>query len=73
MQGSTYKVTHISCPGYGEHNYSYLIEPADPNTCILVDPSEEKPIVNYLNSRNNIKVTDIFCTHKHHDHVGAAK
>ena len=50
-------------------NYSYIIiDPKNKNTCV-VDPSESKPIINFL-KKNNLQLNYILNTHHHYDHVG---
>ena len=53
-------------------NYSYLIIDESNNTACVVDPSEAKPIINFLN-KNNINLKYILNTHHHFDHVGGNK
>ena len=60
------KVEIISCL---QDNYSYLIIDNDKQEACVVDPSEAKPIINYLNDKN-IKLKYILNTHHHYDHVG---
>ena len=50
-------------------NYSYIIiDLKNKNTCV-VDPSESKPIINFL-EKNNLQLNYILNTHHHYDHVG---
>ena len=50
-------------------NYSYIIiDQKNKNTCV-VDPSESKPIINFL-EKNNLQLNYILNTHHHYDHVG---
>jgi len=60
------KVEIIPCL---KDNYSYLIIDNDKQEACVVDPSEAKPIINYLNDKN-IKLKYILNTHHHYDHVG---
>tara|TARA_B100000965_G_scaffold328314_1_gene291325 strand:+ start:473 stop:1192 length:720 start_codon:yes stop_codon:yes gene_type:complete len=53
-------------------NYSYLIIDESNNTACVVDPSEAKPIINFLN-KNNINLKYILNTHHHFDHIGGNK
>ena len=53
-------------------NYSYLIIDESNNTACVVDPSEAKPIINFLNKKN-INLKYILNTHHHFDHVGGNK
>jgi len=50
-------------------NYSYvIIDEKNQKTCV-VDPSESKPVINFL-EKNNLQLNYILNTHHHHDHVG---
>ena len=50
-------------------NYSYIIiDESNKKTCV-VDPSESKPIIDFL-EKNNLKLNWILNTHHHYDHVG---
>ena len=50
-------------------NYSYvIIDEKNKKTCVI-DPSEPKPIINFLR-KNNLKLDFILNTHHHYDHVG---
>ena len=52
-----------------QDNYSYLIIDESNNSACVIDPSEEKPIINFIeNSKINLKY--ILNTHHHYDHVG---
>ena len=60
------KIKIIKCL---QDNYSYLIiDEANLNACV-VDPSEAKPIIDFVES-NNINLKYILNTHHHFDHVG---
>ena len=50
-------------------NYSYLIIDEETKKTCVVDPSESKPIINFL-EKNNLKLSYILNTHHHYDHVG---
>ena len=50
-------------------NYSYLIIDEENKNACVVDPSEAKPIIKYL-EKNNIELKYILNTHHHYDHVG---
>ena len=60
------KVEIIPCL---QDNYSYLIIDEDKLEACVVDPSEAKPIINYLSDKN-INLKYILNTHHHYDHVG---
>ena len=60
------KVEIIKCL---EDNFSYLlINEKNRNACVI-DPSESKPIINFV-EKNNINLKFILNTHHHYDHVG---
>ena len=60
------KIEIIKCL---QDNYSYLlIDEISRNACV-VDPSETRPIVNFI-EKNNINLKYILNTHHHYDHVG---
>ena len=52
-----------------QDNYSYLIIDEIRQTACVVDPSEAKPIINFLKNKK-IKLKYILNTHHHFDHVG---
>ena len=54
-----------------QDNYSYIIIDKNNNACV-VDPSESKPVINYL-EENKINLKFILNTHHHYDHVGGNK
>ena len=60
------KVEIISCL---EDNYSYLIIDENNKKTCIVDPSESKPVVEFL-EKNNLKLNYILNTHHHYDHIG---
>ena len=55
-----------------QDNYSYLIVDESNNTACVVDPSESKPIIDFLKNKN-ITLKYILNTHHHYDHVGGNK
>ena len=55
-----------------QDNYSYLIIDKKNNIACVVDPSESKPIIKYL-EKNKINLKFILNTHHHYDHVGGNK
>ncbi len=60
------KVEIIKCL---QDNYSYLlINEQNQNACII-DPSDAKPIINFV-EKKNINLKFILNTHHHYDHVG---
>ena len=60
------KVEIIPCL---QDNYSYLIIDEDKLEACVVDPSEAKPIIDYLSGKN-INLKFILNTHHHYDHIG---
>ena len=60
------KVEIIKCL---QDNYSYLlINEQNQNACVI-DPSEAKPIINFV-EKKNINLKFILNTHHHYDHIG---
>ena len=55
-----------------QDNYSYLIIDEINNTACVVDPSEAKPIIDFI-EKENINLKYILNTHHHFDHVGGNK
>ena len=55
-----------------QDNYSYLIIDESNKTASVVDPSEAKPIINFI-EKENIKLKYILNTHHHFDHIGGNK
>ena len=60
------KIQIIKCL---KDNYSYLIIDETNNNACVVDPSEAKPIIDFVEN-NNINLKYILNTHHHYDHVG---
>ncbi len=52
-----------------QDNYSYIIIDESNNTACVVDPSEAKPIIDFINKKN-IYLKYILNTHHHFDHIG---
>ena len=55
-----------------EDNYSYLVIDQVKNIACVIDPSEAKPIIDFL-EKNKISLKFILNTHHHYDHVGGNK
>ena len=55
-----------------QDNYSYLIIDKSNNSACVVDPSEARPIINFV-EKENINLKYILNTHHHFDHVGGNK
>ena len=60
------KIEIIKCL---QDNYSYLIIDETDQIACVVDPSEAKPIINFLKDKK-INLKYILNTHHHYDHVG---
>ncbi len=60
------KVKIIKCL---EDNFSYLIIDETTQIACVIDPSESKPIINFIENQN-INLKYILNTHHHYDHVG---
>tara|TARA_Y100000590_G_scaffold29987_1_gene33342 strand:- start:4496 stop:5257 length:762 start_codon:yes stop_codon:yes gene_type:complete len=60
------KITPIPCL---KDNYAYIINNVSSKTVGVVDPSEAKPIISFL-EKENIKLNYILNTHHHFDHIG---
>ena len=60
------KIEIIKCL---KDNYSYLIVDETNNNVCVVDPSEAKPIINFVEN-NKLNLKYILNTHHHYDHVG---
>ena len=63
------RIEIISCL---QDNYSYLIIDETNNNACVVDPSEAKPIIDFLENKD-IKLKYILNTHHHFDHIGGNK
>ena len=63
------KIEIIKCL---QDNFSYLIIDETKKISCVVDPSEAKPIINYIEN-NKINLKYILNTHHHYDHVGGNK
>ena len=53
-------------------NYSYLVIDEKNQSACVVDPSEAKPIINFI-EKNKINLKFILNTHHHYEHVGGNK
>ena len=52
-----------------QDNYAYLIIDEKNSTACVIDPSESKPVINFL-EKHKIRLKFILNTHHHYDHVG---
>ena len=55
-----------------QDNYSYLLIDDKNNSACVIDPSEAKPIINFLKNKT-INLKYILNTHHHFDHIGGNK
>jgi hydroxyacylglutathione hydrolase len=51
-------------------NYIWAI--VNNNNCIIVDPGEARPVIDFLNQQKCM-LSAILVTHKHHDHCGGVR
>ena len=63
------KIEIIKCL---QDNYAYMVIDETSNLSIVVDPSEPKPIIDYV-EKNKLNLKFILNTHHHFDHVGGNK
>ena len=63
------KIKIIKCL---QDNYAYLVIDESNSLSIVIDPSESKPIINYV-EKNKLNLKFILNTHHHFDHVGGNK
>ena len=64
---------HILCIVSGDNwkQNTYIVVHKESRNTILIDPGGHHPFIIYQIERLGGKVTHIFLTHSHHDHVGA--
>ena len=60
------KVDIIKCL---KDNFSYLLINENNRNACVIDPSESKPIIDFV-EKENINLKFILNTHHHYDHVG---
>ena len=63
------KVEIIKCL---KDNYSYLLINEKNRSACVIDPSESRPIIDFV-EKNNINLKFILNTHHHYDHIGGNK
>ena len=63
------KIEIIKCL---QDNYAYIVIDETSGLSLVVDPSESKPIIDYI-EKNNLNLKFILNTHHHFDHVGGNK
>jgi len=52
-----------------QSNYIYILHDTSSNNSVVIDPSIDKPVLDVINQKNR-KISAIFCTHRHWDHIG---
>jgi len=60
------QITSLQCL---TDNYAYIVNDNNSKTIGVIDPSEAKPIISFL-EKNNLKLNYILNTHHHFDHIG---
>ena len=63
------KIEIIKCL---QDNYSYLVIDETNNSACVIDPSESKPLIKFI-EKKGINLKFILNTHHHYDHVGGNK
>ena len=63
------KIEIIKCL---QDNYSYLVIDESNNSACVIDPSESKPLIKFI-EKKSINLKFILNTHHHYDHVGGNK
>ena len=63
------KIEIIKCL---QDNYSYLVIDESNNSACVIDPSESKPLIKFI-EKKGINLKFILNTHHHYDHVGGNK
>ncbi len=55
-----------------EDNYIWVLHPQGLDTCVVVDPGDEDPVIDYLRNRG-LALSAILITHGHGDHTGGVR
>jgi len=66
MIKSPYKVTAINA---FNDNYIWLITAENSHRCLVVDPGDAKPVIDYM-TQHKLELEGILITHHHADHIG---
>ncbi|WP_059002953.1 hydroxyacylglutathione hydrolase [Pseudomonas syringae] len=51
-------------------NYIWLLQDLSSQQCVVVDPGDAAPVMEWLAQNPHCRLTDILITHHHNDHVG---
>ncbi|WP_440779044.1 hydroxyacylglutathione hydrolase [Pseudomonas syringae] len=51
-------------------NYIWLLQDLSSQQCVVVDPGDAAPVLEWLAQNQHYRLTDILITHHHNDHVG---
>ncbi len=62
------KITPIAIPAFTD-NYIWLLRTTSSPYCIVVDPGDSAPVLEYL-QRESLQLAAIILTHHHFDHMG---
>lgn len=52
-----------------DDNYIWILQAKDSASCVIVDPGQAKPVLEFL-QRENLQPAAVLITHHHHDHTG---
>jgi hydroxyacylglutathione hydrolase len=55
-----------------EDNYIWVVQQTGGNSCVVVDPGDEDPVLDYLRSQG-LALSAILITHGHGDHTGGVR
>ncbi|WP_263145707.1 hydroxyacylglutathione hydrolase [Pseudomonas sp. RIT-PI-AD] len=54
-------------------NYIWLLQDATQRRCVVVDPGDAAPVLDWLDAHPDWRLSDILITHHHQDHVGGVE
>ncbi|MGA9702452.1 hydroxyacylglutathione hydrolase [Pseudomonas sp.] len=66
--GTVQSLDVIALPAF-EDNYIWLLADPQLRECVVVDPGDATPVINWLQSHPQWRLRDILITHHHSDHV----